>query len=247
MPASYLKTTSEKGFTLLEVIIAITIGSVLILVCTISLRMGLSHLDRGEAWLNNALKETTVFDFFWQQVSSARSITLPTPAFLIEKDTEPKDDNNEKAKIEKVYFRGETDFMSFITPLSLKMHYGYGLIIATYSLRSDYNGVTLVYTEKKLNHEFLSSAAEGYFEVDTDMDEIVIYEECDDITFEYLKVGSNLDYFGNENSRDIDVGGGYQEWVGHLENQLPKAIKITIKKEDQERELLAPIMVMSSL
>lgn len=234
-----------KGFTLFEVLIAITIGSVLILVSTIALRMGLSHLGRGEEWLNAAISETTAFDFFWQQVSSIYPQKLAIPTYLPENESEKKDE--EGAKDAKFFFKGETDSMSFISPLSLKRHYGYGLILATYEQRKGYEGLDLVYKEKRLNPSLLSDLSEVSSGIDDEANEIVFFQGCEEITFEYLKVRSGVSPAGEGSLQPADIAGGIQEWVGTIENSLPKAIKIMITRDGKARELIAPIMVMYSL
>ena len=257
--SSTFKHNTRNGFTLLEVIIAITIGSVIILTCTTALRMGLSHLSRGEDWLNDTVRGATAYDFFWQQVSSIRSYELPTPSDLIprlensnikedtdnkdKKTSEPKKEKEKKKeKKKKVYFKGDVNSLSFITPLSIKKHYGYGLIVATYSLNIDYEGTDLIYREKRLTPAVLLALANNIFEWDEEDEGIVIAKKCDDVKFEYLKP-DNRSGINDDNNFDDK----YQEWVGILENQLPKAIRIIITKDEAEKELLAPIMVMYSL
>ncbi|MGR3178414.1 MAG: PulJ/GspJ family protein [Candidatus Anammoxibacter sp.] len=233
---------SGSGFTLLEIIIALTIGTVIILVSTIALRIGLSHMSNGEEWLNKTVREATTYDFFWQQVSSIRTIEIPKPASLLE-SFDVNDGDNDKPVIKKIYFKGGIDSMSFITPLSLKRHYGYGLIIATYWQRESdsFDGFDLVYKEKRFNPAVLSSISEGLLDIEDEANEVVIFEGCDDIEFEYLKA------VGNESLSNINEGSSFQEWVGTIENSLPKAIKIVITKEGIEKELIASVMVMYSL
>lgn len=246
-PQSQIVTPrSVSGFTLLEVIVAITIGSVIILVSTVALRIGLSHLDNGEEWLNDTVREATVYDFFWQQVSSIRSIEIPKPTSSLERFDEEGDDSI-KTGLKKVYFKGEIDSMSFISPLSLKRHYGNGLIVATYKQRVSYDGIDLVYKEKRLNPAILSSISNDIFDIDEEKDEVVIFEKCDDIKFEYLKAGRSSNLIDNETLSNINAEDGYQEWVGTIENRLPKAIRIVITKEEKEKELIASVMVMYSL
>ena len=250
--SSIFKQNTRNGFTLLEVIIAITLGSVIILICTTALRMGLSHLGRGEDWLNDTVRGATAYDFFWQQISSIRSYELPTTSELIptlENSNTPatgSKDNKvaklKKKKKKKVYFKGDVDSLSFITPLSIKKHYGYGLIVATYSLNIDYEGTDLIYREKRLTPAVLLALANNINDFDEEDEGIVIAKKCDDVTFEYLKPGSRAGIIDDNNFDDR-----YQEWVGILENQLPKAIRIIITRDEEEKELLAPIMAMFSL
>ena len=254
---SYLKPTthnpqpqitapkSTNGFTLLEVIIAITIGSVIIMVSTVALRIGLSHMENGEEWLNNIVKNTSAYDFFWQQVTSIRSIELPKPEHSLRRLNE--EDDSEETGSAKLFFKGEIDSMSFITPLSIKRHYGYGLIIARYKIKESYEGVDLVYTEKRLNPAILSSLSEGIIDTNEDAEEIVIFSECEDIKFEYLKQVESSDQADNETLSSFHSEASYKEWVGTLENKLPIAIKIIIVKEEKTNELIAPVMVMYSL
>ncbi|MGR3317095.1 MAG: PulJ/GspJ family protein [Candidatus Anammoxibacter sp.] len=237
-----------SGFTLIEIIIALTIGTVIILVSTIALRIGLSHMSNGEEWLNKTVREATTYDFFWQQVSSIRTIEIPKPASLLESLDEDNSDKD-KTVIKKVYFKGAIDSMSFITPLSLKRHYGYGLIIATYWQRESdsLEGFDLVYKEKRFNPAVLSSISAGLLDLEEEMDEVIIFEGCEDIGFEYLKAAGNTGSIDNESLSNVNEGSSFQEWVGTIENSLPKAIKIVIKKEGIEKELIAPVMVMYSL
>lgn len=236
---------SVRGFTLLEVIIAITIGSVIIMVSTAALRIGLSHMQNGEEWLNGIVKDTSAYDFFWQQVTSIRSIELPEPEHSSRRLNE--EDDSDETESEKVFFKGGIDSMSFITPLSLKRHYGYGLIIATYKFEESYEGIDLVYTEKRLNPAVLSSMSDGIIDTDEDAEEIVIFSECEDIKFEYLEQVESSDQTDNETLSSFRSEASNKKWVVTLENKLPIAIKIIIVKEEKEKELVGPVMVMYSL
>ncbi|UJS18172.1 MAG: prepilin-type N-terminal cleavage/methylation domain-containing protein [Candidatus Jettenia sp.] len=58
------------GFTLFELLIAVFIGTILIMSSAYAIRLGLFSMEREEVWFNNSTKEKASFDFFWQQVSS---------------------------------------------------------------------------------------------------------------------------------------------------------------------------------
>ncbi len=247
----------NKGFTLFEVLIAITIGSLLILASTMALRIGLSHLDHGEEWLNESIKETASFDFFWQQVSTARLIVIPKPKNLVDnsdkkEETKSKDKGKSKssapAKKIKMFFKGNPDSMSFITPLSLRRHYGRGLVVATYLMQNGENGLDLVYREDKFSPKILTSLSHGLFDFSLEeKEEIVFFEGCDDIQFEYLQTNAKLTTAAKEKQPDSMSGSILQVWVGSLQNTLPSAIKIIIEKDGEVKELLAPVMVTYSL
>lgn len=234
------------GFTLIEVIVAITIGTVVIVASTVALRIGLSHLENGEEWLNDSVREATAYDFFWQQVSSIRSIEIPKPAHLLSRFGDEESDSGRQEN-KKIYFKGSFDSMSFITPLSLNHHYGYGLVVATYSQKDSYDGVELVYKERRLNPAVLSSFSDNIFSLEDEKKEVVFFEKCDDIEFEYLRASENATFFNSDTLSNFNAGDSYKEWVGTIENRLPAAIKIIIRKKEEEKELVAPVMVMYSL
>src|SRR3972149_9945333 len=115
----------KEGFTLFELLIAMFIGTILIMSGAYAIRTGLLSMERDEAWFNDSTKEKAAFDFFWQQVSSLRIQKIQSKDVLLQTD------ENKKVKKKKTnYFTGEKDFISYVSPLSFKKHYGQGLIIA---------------------------------------------------------------------------------------------------------------------
>src|SRR3989339_852180 len=80
----------KKGFTLFELLIALFIGTILIMSGAYAIRTGLFSMEREEAWFNDTTKEKAAFDFFWQQVSSLRVQKIPRKDDLLaeEKKTE---------------------------------------------------------------------------------------------------------------------------------------------------------------
>src|SRR3989337_1489587 len=77
----------KEGFTLFELLIALFIGTILIMSGAYAIRTGLLSLEREEAWFNDSTKEKAAFDFFWQQVSSLRIQKIPS------KDNLPTEEN----------------------------------------------------------------------------------------------------------------------------------------------------------
>ena len=67
----------KEGFTLFELLIALFIGTILIMSGAYAIRTGLFSMEREEAWFNDTTKEKAAFDFFWQQVSSSRVQKIP--------------------------------------------------------------------------------------------------------------------------------------------------------------------------
>ena len=104
----------KEGFTLFELLIALFIGTILIMSGAYAIRTGLFSMEREEAWFNDTTKEKAAFDFFWQQVSSSRVQKIPR------KDNLLTGENKTTKKKKTKYFTGEKDFLSFVSPLSFK-------------------------------------------------------------------------------------------------------------------------------
>ncbi len=65
-----------SAFTLLELIIALSVGTVLILVVAFSIRMGFFQMEKGSRWLEESHRENSALHFLRQQVTSMRSETV---------------------------------------------------------------------------------------------------------------------------------------------------------------------------
>lgn len=215
----HLKTKSdEKAFTLLELVIALSIATTLILIVSLSIRMGIIHMEKGNSRLDDKYRESSAFQFMSHQISSIRN------------ESNSKD----------VIFSGNSDRIMFVTPLSLEKRYGLGLISAVYYNETDENGIKLNYKEKRFipdeDTSKFKDPSNGMFQ---NVDEVMVFEGCDDIIFQFLEA------FENKNDNvDVPISAN-QKWKDTwIENKLPTAIKVTMSKNGQVREIIAPIMVM---
>src|SRR3989339_742554 len=172
----------KKGFTLFELLIALFIGTILIMSGAYAIRTGLFSMEREEAWFNDTTKEKAAFDFFWQQVSSLRVQKIPR------KDNLLTGENKTTKKKKTKYFTGEKDYLSFVSPLSFKKHYGQGLIIANYKVKINDNGLRdLIYMETRVTPAILIKLSEeSESTLNTDKDYTIFLKDFDVISFEYL-------------------------------------------------------------
>ena len=106
----YKKESSISAFTLLELIIALSIGTVLVLLVSFAIRTGFFQMERGSKWLEDRYRDNSALLFFHQQATSMRSE-------LVNKN---------------VIFDGDSDRTAFITPISLERSYGLGLMLVSY-------------------------------------------------------------------------------------------------------------------
>lgn len=248
----------DEGFTLFELLIALFIGTLLIMAGAYAIRVGLFSLERDEAWFNESAKEKAVYDFFWQQTTALRIQKVPQKS-----DGEHEENKNLQTK-KTTYFTGKRDFLTFVSPLSFTRHYGQGLVVANYKIRVNESGLwDLMYSEHKVNPVLLITLSEELESlVRADKDATVFLKDCEKISFAYLdKAGDEPDDEGDRESEEKKPGttkgedqGRFQhadviegtdlQWKEEVRKKAPLAIKLLVSKRGNERELVSPIMVM---
>ncbi len=206
-----------SAFTLLELIIALSIGTVLILLVSFSIRMGFFQMERGSRWLEESHRENSALHFLRQQATSMRSETVD----------------------EDVIFDGDSERIVFVTPISLKKSYGLGLMMVLYYSEKDDEGVRLNYKEKRfVPGENLSTFKDQISLMFDKSEEVEIVNGYEKISFQFL---------GVEESEDNDVTSSHSslDWKDTwIVNSLPKAIKIVLSKDGESKEMITPVMVM---
>ncbi len=204
-----------SAFTLLELIIALSIGTVLILLVSFSIRMGFFQMERGSRWLEESHRENSALHFLRQQATSMRSETVD----------------------EDVIFDGDSERIVFVTPISLKKSYGLGLMMVLYFSEKDDEGVRLNYKEKRfIPGENLSTFKDQVSLMFDKSEEVEIVNGYEKISFQFLEEGEDKDVTSSHSSLDWkDI------WIV---NGLPKAIKIVLLKDGESKEMIAPVMVM---
>ncbi len=205
----------EEAFTLLEFIIALSIGAALILVVSFSVRGGFFQMERGSKWLEENYREKSALNFFSQQVSAMRS----------------------ESSGEEVIFSGDSDRIMFVTPISLERRYGLGLMAVLYYLERDDKGVRVDYKEKRFipdeNADRFNDRNNTMFD---NSEAVTIIDGCEAIEFQFL---------GMQDSESTASDQHKHDWIDSwLENNLPKAIKILMSRDGQSKDIIAPVMAM---
>ncbi len=209
------KQSCTSAFTLLELIIAISIGTVVILLVAFAIRMGFFQMEKGSKWLEERYRDNSALFFVQQQITSMRSE-------LINKD---------------IIFDGDSDKIVFITPISLERSYGLGLMMVYYYIEDDNESIRLNYKEKRfVPGGNLDSFKDQNVSMFKDSEVVEIVNGYDEISFQYLVL---------QEDADTTASGSAPEWKDEwLENSLPKAVKVILTKEGRNQELIAPVMVM---
>lgn len=205
----------KRGFTLIETIIAISVGTLLILVASASIRTGLSYMHRGDEQFDKGLREKMALNFFTQQITSIRA---------------------HKPADKGIFFIGKKDLVSFISPLSLNKYYTHGLMICAYTITKDADSTySLLYNEKRLlSNTYLTKLKDKLIE-----EEKGEFFEAKPIVFfqGYQKI--KVEYLGEINPDEQEELPWKELWENE---QLPKAIKITLLNRGEAQEAIAPIM-----
>ena len=211
----YKKESSISAFTLLELIIALSIGTVLVLLVSFAIRTGFFQMERGSKWLEDRYRDNSALLFFHQQATSMRSE-------LVNKN---------------VIFDGDSDRIVFITPISLERSYGLGLMLVSYYIEESNDGFSLNYKEKRfVPGDDLDSFKDQNVSMFSDSEVVEIVNGYGKISFQYLGLQGDADSASSESVLEWK-----DEWI---ENSLPKAVKVVLTKEGKSQELIAPVMVM---
>ena len=209
------KESRISAFTLLELIIALSIGTVLILLVSFAIRTGFFQMERGSKWLEDRYRDNSALLFFHQQATSMRSE-------LVKKN---------------VIFDGDSDRIAFITPISLERSYGLGLMMVSYYIEESDDGFSLNYKEKRfVPGENLDSFKDQNVSMFSDSEVVEIVNGYGKISFQYLGLQGDANAASSESVHEWK-----DEW---LENSLPKAVKVVLVKGGKSQELIAPVMVM---
>ena len=214
-PEERMKPSHVSAFTLLELIIAISIGTALIMLVSFAVRTGFFQMERGSKWLEEGHRDDSALSFLRQQITSMRHE-------LINKE---------------VIFNGDAGNIVFVTPISLERSYGLGLMMANYYIEDDGGSLRLNYREKRfVPGEDLDRFKDQYALMLSDSDVVEIVNGYDQISFYYLGLKDDKDAASSK-----PVSEWENEWTA---NSLPKAIKVVLTRDGQVQELIAPVMVM---
>ncbi len=212
------KQSSVSAFTLLELIIALSIGTILILLVSFSVRMGFFQMERGSKRLEEQYRDNSALFFFRQQATSMRSEA-------IDKD---------------VIFDGNPERVVFVTPISLEKSYGLGLMMVSYYVEDSSEGASLNYKEKRyVPIKNFNTFKDQNISMFDDSKAVEIIKGYEGISFQFLGLEE-------EEEEEEDTSGtpdlGWKDiWIA---NSLPKAVKIVFTKDGQSKELITPVMVM---
>jgi len=124
-------TGGEKGFTLLELVIAITLVATIILIVTGAVRLGYRSINSGERKMENLERFRASLMILNAQIQSGVPLNY--------------DDNGSK----RLYFEGSRDYMRLSTNYSI---WGgrKGFVVVSYKIQLEENGTATMYASESL-------------------------------------------------------------------------------------------------
>ena len=204
-----LKTGRNGGFTLLELMISLSITALILVVVFGSFRVGVRAWEKGEAEVEARQRERIVMELIKRQLSSA----------VLREDT-----GNEELPY-TFAMAGDDTSLSFISHVPLVAFHGYGMVFVRYAALPDDrgSGERLSFFEENivlLEGDFDSEGLSGddYFE---------LLSGFYSIRFEYMK-----------RPDEETVEGQWQDmWDPEDDEGYPQAVKLTLKREEASQPL----------
>ena len=206
------------AFTLVEVMVTMTILGFLLLMIFGTFRLGLSAWEKGESTKEEYQRARIVSQLIFQQTKSAIAYKVKT----------------QKAEGNFLAFEGRARSLKFVSTVSLKTRKPSGLVYAFYEFREGGRGggQLILYEGRVLNKNFLD-------EPPREEAAIPLLEGLGDVRFEYYQ---------EEDTNKNKTEGWVEEWSAKEENALPTAVRVTVfplKGAGWTEE--APLKILASL
>jgi len=195
---------SEKGFTLIETIVAVTIVAMMAVGIWSIFRTGIRSWSRGTEYIDESQRYRNILDLVRKQMASAYPLMAPTdpdspgPSYPI--------------------FYGTENRLNFISLNSLNFQESPGLTLVNYEVVPNAEGdYSLVESEARYIGE-LPDTEENVYPVNT----IPLFENLTECYFKYRKADDDPD----------NPGEWVPEWDGEEIGKLPVAISMTMLATD---------------
>ncbi len=187
-----------RGFTLVEVMITLTILGFILLMIFGVFRLGLSAWEKGEGLKEDQQRARITSQLIARQVKSTVPYKIKT----------------QKAEGDYLAFEGKADSVKFVSSFPLKMGQPQGFVYAIYEFQKGEkgNGKLLLYEQRVLNRDFMKDPPKEEAGV-------VMMEGLEEVRFEYYR---------EEDPQKNETGEWMEEWNAQEIRELPRALRITV-------------------
>ncbi len=217
MPKRVGDRNRMTGFTLLEVVITLTLLGFICLILFGAFRLGLSAWERGDSVQDELQKLRILSHAITQQIKSAVPYKI----------------KSQKGEGDYLAFEGDSRSLRFVSALPLKGEQPEGFVYVRYEFREEgqEGGRLVLYEQKVLNKDFFE-------EEPKEETGISLLEGVSNIRFEYYREEDRL----NERKEEW-----LEAWKAKDEKRLPRALKITIFLKNEKGREEPPVTVLASL
>ncbi len=205
-----------KGFTLIEVIVTMTILSFILLIISGAFKLGLNAWERGAVTREDLQRERVTVQMLSRQIRSMVPYKIKT----------------QKAEGDYLAFEGKPNSMRFVSALPLRSHRPEGFVFVLYEFKpvNQEGGRFLVYEQKMVNTYFCEISP-------NEEKGIPLMEGISNVRFEYYQEADR------EKNRAEEWK---ENWDTREEKELPRALRITFnykngRKEEVSMNLLSSI------
>lgn len=193
-----------SAFTLLEVMLTLTLLGFILLVTFGVFHMGLSAWEKGESSREKFQKTRVAAQLLSQQIKSLMPYKI----------------KSQKAEGDFLAFEGKARSLKFVSTLSLKTRRPSGFVYVYYEFQEGggTGGRLLQYERRVVNKNFMD-------EDPPEQDKVPIFDGLADVRFEYYQ---------EEDQEKTRSAGWLGEWNAKEEKELPRAMRMTLVPQKGE-------------
>jgi general secretion pathway protein J len=213
-----MKKRLGSGFTLVEVMVSMTILGFIILMVYGVFRLGGTAWEKGDRIRDKYQKSRSASQLIFRQVKSAVPYKIKP----------------QKAEGDYLAFEGTPNSLRFVSALPLKTMQNDGLVYVFYEFQTGgiEGGRLILYEQRALNKNFMEERPREELAVP-------IFEEMAEVKFAYYR---------EENPDKNQSAGWVESWSAKEEKELPKAVQITfVSNKSREGKGEIPFSIFAPL
>lgn len=206
----------SSGFTLIEVIVTLTILGFILLMISGTFRLGLSSWERGDAIKEDYQRIRMISQLVSRQMKSLVPYKIRT----------------EKAEGNYLAFDGKAHSLRFVSALAIKAKRPEGFVYVVYQFKNEggKKGQLVLYEQRALNRDFFEDGLK-------EDSAVTLLGRISQVRFEYFRDADK------EKGRTEEW---VEEWNAKEEKKLPKAIRMTVAYwNERDKEEASPITVLA--
>jgi general secretion pathway protein J len=209
---------STAGFTLIEVMVTLTVLGFILLIIFGAFRLGLSAWDKGESAKEEYQRVRIISQLISRQIKSVVPFKIKT----------------KKAEGDYLAFEGKAHSLKFVSAFPMRAKQSEGFVYAIYEFKEGgrEGGRLVVYEQRVLNRDFFADEPREDLGVS-------MLEGISNVRFEYYR---------EEDPENKKPEEWVEKWDAKEEKELPRALRMVITRENGKKggeEI--PITIQASL